>query len=115
MNARAPLPFRREPQRLFPIARAHDLVAGALEPERDELEDVRVVVGGQDERARERECCRHAAIRSRSRGSSTRKVVPTPGTLRKVMDPSCASTIALTIVSPSPVPWIARSVAAVVL
>ena len=37
-----------KPQRLLPVARAEDLVALALEPERDELENVAIVVGDED-------------------------------------------------------------------
>jgi hypothetical protein len=37
-------------------------------------------------------------------------VVPLPGSLSTEIEPSCASTMALLIVSPRPVPWMARSV-----
>src|SRR5262249_14900758 len=62
----------------------------------------------------------HATARSRGRGRSRgrstgrwmRKVVPTPSRLSSSMAPPCASTIAFAIPSPSPVPGIARFVAA---
>jgi hypothetical protein len=45
------LALRGDPQRLLAVPRQHDLVPVALERQGDELEDVRVVVGDQDERA----------------------------------------------------------------
>src|SRR6185437_10001781 len=46
-----------------------------------------------------------------SSGNSTRKAVPTPSTLSKEIWPPWLSAIVLAIDSPSPVPWIALSVA----
>src|SRR5919108_1045694 len=106
---RHPIERRLECPRSVP--RRDDLVAVPLERERDEQEDVRIVVRDQGEWAGA-----HAAtsavnsLRART-GSRTRTVVPSPSALSIEIEPSCRSTIVFAIVSPSPVPGIACSVA----
>src|SRR6266545_1294622 len=108
------------PERLVAAPRLDDLVAVELEQNGDEGENVFVVVGDENGRAAIRLRTDHAVASMASTGSllarsgsSTRKVVPLPSLLSTVIRPPCASTMALTIASPRPVPGMASSAAAV--
>src|SRR5262245_24596948 len=89
-------------------------VPRALQAERDQLEDVRVVIGGEDHRLFPVGSVVHQVVTSSAEsstaagsvsGSSTVTVVPTPTLLRTEIVPLCASTIDFTIDRPRPVPW----------
>src|SRR5829696_8888850 len=99
---------QRELQRLPAVTRPECLVSRLLQRQADELQDVLVVVSGQDH-ARLIAALAHseassAAISGPRTGNSTRNVAPTPGSLLTATRPWCASTIAFTIVSPRPTP-----------
>src|SRR5918995_2266015 len=100
-----------DPERLLAVPGLRDFVAVTLERQRDELEDVRIVVGHQDERSDRHAATSSSAACASRTGSRTRIVVPRPDALSTSTVPSCRSTIAFTIVKPRPVPGIARSVA----
>ena len=106
-----------------------DLVAGAAEHERDQLDDVALVVGDQHARSGARlSHCRRSSVAARARravpggrgpaarwscgpagGPAARPGRSSPaGTLETAIVASWASMIAFTIVSPRPVPWMWR-------
>ena len=100
-------PRERQVECGLAVRRRKDLVAVPLEPEADEGEYVRVVVGDEHERPKARH--RATSVRSRTSasrwsGSVTRKVAPEPCWLATVIRPECASTIAFVMASPRPVP-----------
>jgi hypothetical protein len=109
-------PLDGEPERVAAVVGGNHVVAGALEPERDEGEDVRIVVGDEDERLAVLPFRRGAHIATswasgscvwgRWTGSDTLNVVPTSTSLLTAIAPPCASTIAFEIARPSPVPGI---------
>jgi hypothetical protein len=106
----------RELERLLPVAGLDHGVAGTLEAERDECQDVLVVVGGEDNRLLPRDGFGfgHAvtslgfetvgAFGRPGSGSSTSNVLPAPTSLSTEIVPPCASTIDFTIGRPRPVP-----------
>src|SRR5262245_25335294 len=102
-----------ELERLCAVTCLEHGVARALEAEDDQLEDVLVVVGGEDHRlfpigSVVGQVVTSSGEASRTAGSAngrpTVRVVPTPTLLSNEIVPSCASTIAFVMERPRPVP-----------
>src|SRR5262245_12412368 len=108
-------------ERLSAVTCLEHRVARALETEDDQLEDVLVVVRGEDNRLFTIGLVvRHVVTSSAealtaagsANGRPTVNVVPTPALLLKEIVPPCASTIAFVIERPRPVPWMFLAVEA---
>ena len=104
-------PLLGEPERLLSVAGQAEVVTAVPQRERDELPDVGVVVGDEDDgRAGHAASSRTGEVAPT--GRRTPNTEPAPGWLSTVTLPPCASTIARAIASPRPVPWIAPAEAA---
>src|SRR3954452_10574143 len=110
-HARVRTMAKRQAQRLLAVAGPNRLVPRLLQRQADELQDVVVVVGNEDHMRLAHSMASSRSSRARRAGSSTRKVAPAPGSLSTETRPSCASTMAFTIVSPRPMPGTAEAVA----
>ena len=97
-------PLAGERERLVPGARRDDVEAVALQPCRDEEEDVLVVLGDEHDGKAHATSSGSAVDDATRCGSSSRKTLPPPARRAAEIRPPCASTTARAMNSPRPVP-----------